>query len=130
TSPASFLPDQNTTSPRHKPTSTPLMNKTAADVSSGIVEPQTSSAPPRVYSENTNAEMTQMMTSEHHPTTAAAFESDIEPITNAKLKVTTEKVVISVTISAIAKGQASPDMTVQPENASAGLEVTTPKSQI
>lgn len=121
--PASFLPDQVTTSPQQKPTSTP-------EVSSVIAEPQTPSAPPRVYTPNTTAETTQMATSEHHPTAATAFEPDTEPITNAELKVITERATVSETTPVTAEGQASPGMTVQPGNVSAGLEVAISQSQI
>lgn len=75
--PTSFLPDQVTTSPRQKLTSIPLTSDTAAEVSSLITRPQTSSAPPRVYTTNTKAETTQTMTSEHRPTTATAGEQNL-----------------------------------------------------
>lgn len=78
TTPASFLPDQVTTSPRQKLTSIPLTSDSAAEVSSLITRPQTSSAPPRVYTMNTKAETTQTMTSEHCPTTATACEQNLK----------------------------------------------------
>lgn len=78
TTPASLLTDQVTTSPWQKPTSIPLTSKTAAEVSSVITRPQTSSAPLRVYTTNTKAETTQTMTLEHCPTTATACEQNLK----------------------------------------------------